>query len=103
MTIQFWPNGEQIPDAHIERVYRQPPGVPVSLTQSTILVGPRGVGKTTYLRYQAAQHKGLHIFLRLEVELSVLGRDDGYGFRRPGVWGGVGREFCGGGACRVLC
>src|SRR3954453_3776793 len=86
MTIQFWPNGEQIPDAHIERVYRQPPGVPVSLTQSTILVGPRGVGKTTYLRYQAAQHKGLHIFLRLEVELSVLGRDDGHGLLRRDVW-----------------
>jgi hypothetical protein len=70
-------DGEQIPDDQILDIFRPPPGVPTNYDRNTLIVGSRGVGKTTLFRYLKARHegKGLAIHTALGAELSAFGKD----------------------------
>jgi predicted AAA+ superfamily ATPase len=57
--LAFWPDGEKIPDDDVRRVYQRPPEMPELFSKSALIVGAKGVGKTTLLRYQKAIHEGV--------------------------------------------
>jgi hypothetical protein len=74
-----WIEGEKIPDEHIRSIFQQPPGVPISFYRSSLLVGSRGVGKTTLFRYQKEIHDGIAIHISLNTEFASLTKQTGFG------------------------
>ena len=76
----IWVDGEQIPQHQLANVYRRAPEAPARFDRNTLVVGPRGVGKTVLLRYHASKHNGLAIYLQLSSELDGIAKESGHGF-----------------------
>jgi len=68
-------DGEKVPKGKLRDLFRVPPLVPLELTRSTLLIGARGVGKTTLLRYIAASSSATAIYLSLLDELGSVAKD----------------------------
>lgn len=75
----LWVDGEQIPDDRIEDIFHPPPGLPLRFLRSALIVGARGVGKTTLFRYQKCIHSGVAIHISLATEFATLTRQTGFG------------------------
>src|ERR1022692_4935567 len=75
----LWVDGEQIPDDRIEDIFHPPPGVPARFLRSALIVGARGVGKTTLFRYQKRVHCGVAVHISLATEFATLTRQTGFG------------------------
>jgi energy-coupling factor transporter ATP-binding protein EcfA2 len=73
-TPVIYTDGEKIPSAVLQQIFRQPPDVPTSFSRSTLLVGGRGSGKTTLFRHHQAAHQGMAITLQLQSVLSSIGK-----------------------------
>lgn len=97
----LWPDGEKIPDDDMERIFQQPPDMPRSFSRSALIVGSKGVGKTTLLRYQKAVHEGVALHLSLATELSSLPRQAGLGPLAPHT-SQARPELVGNKACSLL-
>src|SRR5579864_5126145 len=78
-TAHLWVEGEKIPDDRLTEIYCQPPGVPVAFYRSHLIIGSRGVGKTTLFRYQKLKHEGIAVHLSLATELASLTKQIGLG------------------------
>ena len=74
-----WIDGEKIPDDRVCEIFRQPPGVPGTFFRSSLVIGSRGVGKTTLFRYHKSVHQGIAIHISLHAELSSLTKQTGLG------------------------
>ena len=74
-----WVDGEKIPDDRLEEIYLHPPGVPVSFVKSQLIIGSRGVGKTTLFRFQKLRHPGIAIHLSLATVFSSITKQSGLG------------------------
>ncbi|MCP5106415.1 MAG: hypothetical protein GY950_23720, partial [bacterium] len=72
-------DGEKIPDNMVEKIFKQPPGVPTIFLRSNLVVGSRGVGKTTLFRYLKEIHQGTAVHLSLATELSSVTKQTGKG------------------------
>jgi len=75
----LWVDGEQIPDDRIEEIFQQPPGLPPKFLRSALIVGARGVGKTTLFRFQKRIHEGIALHISLATEFAPLTRQTGFG------------------------
>jgi hypothetical protein len=75
----LWVEGEQIPDEHLKEIYHHPPGIPKVCLRSHLIIGSRGVGKTTFFRFQKLSHEGIAIHLSLNTEFSCLTKQVGLG------------------------
>lgn len=71
--------GEKVPDGQTSIIFRAPPGAPKTFFRSALVVGARGVGKTTLLRYQKEQHRGTALYIGLSTVFSPIGRKFGLG------------------------
>jgi len=78
-TVRPWVEGEKIPDERVRDIFRQPPGVPTTFYRSSLVIGSRGVGKTTLFRYQKEIHEGIAVHISLHAELSSLTKQTGLG------------------------
>jgi hypothetical protein len=68
-------DAEKLTDSDLEQVFRLPPGVPHEFTRSTLLIGARGVGKTTLLKY--LEHQGSSsLYISLLEELGTVVKDN---------------------------
>lgn len=76
---QVYMDGEQIPDDRIRDIFRWPPAITRTFIRSSLIVGSRGVGKTTLFRYLKSTHSGLAIHLALGAEFSSFGKDAAMG------------------------
>lgn len=74
-----WVEGEKIPDEHLRDIFRPPPGVAAQFYRSALIIGSRGVGKTTLLRYHKLTHSGVAIHLSLAAELACLTKQTAFG------------------------
>ena len=72
-------DGEQIPEDRIKEIFRTPPDVPTEFSRNTLIVGSRGVGKTTLFRYLKAKHGDPAIHIALGAELSAFGKSAAIG------------------------
>src|SRR5262245_16171832 len=79
----FWPDGEKIPDEHLQKIYRHPPLAPEKFNRGALVVGARGAGKTTLLRYQKETHSGIAIHIALNTELASLSKQTALGPLAP--------------------
>jgi len=75
MKVPVYLDGEQIPDDRITDIFRWPPDLPRSFGRSTLLIGSRGVGKSTFFRYLKVTHHGPAIHLALAADLASFGKD----------------------------
>jgi len=78
-TVRPWIDGEKIPDERVREIFRQPPGGPETFYRSSLVIGSRGVGKTTLLRYLKSIHEGIAVHISLHAELSSLTKQTGLG------------------------
>jgi hypothetical protein len=74
-----WVDGEKIPDERVREIFRPPPGVPTRFYRSTLVIGSRGVGKTTLFRYSKETHVGLAVHISLATEFASLTKQTGLG------------------------
>lgn len=74
-----WVEGEKIPDERIRDIFRPHPGIASKFYRSSLVIGSRGVGKTTLFRYQKETHEGVGIHLSLATEFASLTKQTGYG------------------------
>src|SRR5258705_12804521 len=77
-----WIDGEKIPEESIDKIFRNPPDLPKELLRNSLVIGSRGVGKTTwfrYLKYKHEQNKGIAIHLSLGTVLGPLTKETGQG------------------------
>jgi hypothetical protein len=74
-----WVEGEKIPDDRVRDIFRQPPGVPTRFYRSALIIGSRGVGKTTLFRYQKEVHQGIAIHISLPTEFPSLTKETAIG------------------------
>src|SRR5580658_4001557 len=81
----LWVDGEQIPDDRIEEIFQQPPGLPVRFLRSALIVGARGVGKTTLFRYLRKIHEGVAVHVSLVTEFASLTLQTGFGPLAPEI------------------
>ncbi len=74
-------DGEKIPDERIREIFRKPPGLVFPFTRSCLIVGSRGVGKTTLFRYQKSLHDvdGIALHISLSTVFASLTRETGLG------------------------
>jgi hypothetical protein len=79
MRAPVYLDGEQIPDDRIREIFRWPPDLPRSFERSTLLIGSRGVGKSTFFRYLKVTHHGPAIHLALAADLASFGKDASLG------------------------
>jgi hypothetical protein len=75
----IWKDGEQIPVDKLTTVYRRAPEAPESFDRNTMVVGPRGAGKTVLLRYQARKHAGATLYVQLSIIFERMTKASGYG------------------------
>jgi len=74
-----WVEGEKIPDDRVREIYKPPPGVPTTFYRSSLVIGSRGVGKTTLFRYQKDVHGEMAIHISLATEFASLTKQTGLG------------------------
>src|SRR5438128_1301071 len=74
VQLRLWTDGEKIPDARLSEIFQTPPDAPKAFHRSTLVVGTRGVGKTTLFRYQKARHAGIAISLSLVNEFGSIAK-----------------------------
>jgi hypothetical protein len=74
-----WTDGEKIPDRNVRDIFRRPPDLPQAFYRSSLIIGSRGVGKTTLLRYLKSTHDGVGVHISLAAEFATLGRQTVYG------------------------
>jgi hypothetical protein len=74
----LWPDGEKIPYEQLDEVFQQPPDLP-AIHRSSLIIGAKGVGKTTLLRWLMKQHSGPVLWLALAPDLAAIGKEQGYG------------------------
>lgn len=74
-----WVDGEKIPDQRVRDVFRPHPGVCLDFSRSSLLIGSRGVGKTTLFRYLKETHKGVAVHLSLLTEFGNLTKETNLG------------------------
>lgn len=60
-------------------IYRDAPGMPSNFYRSSLIIGSRGVGKTTLLRYQKEIHEGIAIHISLATEFASITKQTGLG------------------------
>lgn len=72
-------DGEAIPDERFDSIFRSPPGVPTAFHRSALLIGARGVGKTTLFRHVKARHEGIACHINLTAELGSITKQAGLG------------------------
>jgi hypothetical protein len=72
-------DGEKIADDRVREIFRQPPGAPPKFFRSSLIVGCRGVGKTTLLRYHKEVHEGIAVHISLATVFSPLTKQTGFG------------------------
>ncbi len=72
-------DGEKIADERVTEIFRQPPGAPPKFLRSSLIVGCRGVGKTTLLRYHKEIHDGIAVHISLATVFSALTKQTGFG------------------------
>lgn len=78
-VISPWVEGEKIPDERVREIFRPPPGVPTAFYRSSLVIGSRGVGKTTLFRYQKEIHDGIAVHISLAAEFASLTKQTGLG------------------------
>ncbi len=74
-----WVDGEKIPDEDVRRIFRQPPGAPPAFYRSSLVIGSRGVGKTTLLRYHKETHNGIAVHINLATVFGSLTKQTALG------------------------
>jgi len=74
-----WIEGEKIPEEQLIQIFRPPPGVPAKFFRSSLVIGSRGAGKTTLIRYQKATHQGIALHINLAAEFACLTKQTGFG------------------------
>ena len=74
-----WIEGEKIPDERVREIFRQPPGVPSLFFRSSLVIGSRGVGKTTLFRYLKEIHHGVAVHISLATEFASLTKQTALG------------------------
>jgi hypothetical protein len=79
MTNTLILDGEKIPDDKIRNLFRAPPGLVPYFPRSALVVGSKGVGKTTLFRYLKETHEGLAIHVNLASALSCLAKETALG------------------------
>ena len=77
--VKIFEDGEKIPNRKILSIYTPPPQVPEVFNRNTLIVGTRGAGKSTIIRYQKALHSGMALHISLITELACLTKQTGVG------------------------
>jgi len=67
-------DGEKIPEPRLAEIYVQHPDAPPQFGRSTLLVGGRGVGKTTLLRLRKHEYEGVAVHLSLVTEFASIAK-----------------------------
>jgi hypothetical protein len=79
MKDDVYLDGEHIPDDKIRAIFQWPPDVPRSFDRSSLLIGSRGVGKSTLFRYLKVTHHGVAIHSALAADLASFGKEAALG------------------------
>jgi hypothetical protein len=69
-------DAEKLTDLDLAEVFRLPPDVPAEFSRSTLLIGARGVGKTTLLKHLERQSRSSCIYISLLEELGIVVKDN---------------------------
>jgi hypothetical protein len=72
-------DGEKIPDQRLRDIFRRPPSAPVHFRRNALIVGAKGAGKTTLIRYQKEIHEGVALHVSLATEFSALAKQAALG------------------------
>ncbi|MFQ5852220.1 MAG: hypothetical protein ACE5JU_16755 [Candidatus Binatia bacterium] len=78
-VLSPWVEGEKIPDERVRQIFCPPPFVPTTFYRSSLIIGARGVGKTTLFRYLKETHRGLAVHISLATEFASLTKQTGFG------------------------
>jgi len=90
-----WIEGEKIPDSRLREIFRQPPGAPPAFYRSSLVVGSRGVGKTTLFRYHKEVHDGIAVHISLATEFASLTKQTAIGPLSVDFPAALARLVCG--------
>jgi hypothetical protein len=76
-------DGAEIPLGEIEGLFRLPPGVSLDVHRKVLLIGSKGSGKSTFLRFQQQTYPGLALRVDLPYALGALAQVEGRGALDP--------------------